>query len=53
MSNPTSTPNAASFFRWADIPEEQVKVDLTRRLISGERVMIASVDLAKYVGERL
>ena len=47
MSNPTSTPNAASFLRWADVPEEQVKVDLTRRLISGERVMIASVELER------
>ena len=47
MSYPTSTPNAATFFRWADVPEEQVKVDLTRRLITGERVMIASVELER------
>ena len=47
MSNPTSAPNAATYFRWTDIPEEQVKADLTRRLISGDRVMIASVELQR------
>jgi quercetin dioxygenase-like cupin family protein len=47
VSTPASTPNAATFFRWADVPEEQVKADLTRRLISGERVMIASIELER------
>ena len=47
MSNPTSTPNAALFFRWAEVPEEQVKVDLTRRLISAERIMLATVELER------
>ena len=47
MSNPTSAPNGATYFRWTDIPEEQVKADLTRRLISGDRVMIASVELQR------
>lgn len=47
MSTPASTPNAATFFRWADVPEERVKVDLTRRLITGERVMIASIELER------
>jgi len=47
VSIPTSTPSAATFFRWADVPEEQVKADLTRRLISGDRVMIATVELER------
>jgi unsaturated pyranuronate lyase len=47
VSNPISTPNAASFFRWVDVAEEQVKVDLTRRLISAERIMLATVELER------
>lgn len=37
----------ASHHRWADIPEEQLKGTLTRRMISGERMMIAQVFLKK------
>jgi quercetin dioxygenase-like cupin family protein len=33
--------------RWADIPEEQLKGTITRRLISAERMMIAQVFLKK------
>jgi quercetin dioxygenase-like cupin family protein len=50
VSNPTSTPSTpstATYFRWTDVPEEQVNADLTRRLISGDRVMIASVELRR------
>ena len=47
MSSPASTPSAATFYRWADVQEEQVKADLTRRLISGDRVMIATIELQR------
>jgi quercetin dioxygenase-like cupin family protein len=47
VSNPTSTPNAATFFRWADVPEEQVRADLTRRLITADRIMLATVELER------
>lgn len=33
--------------RWADIPEEHLKGTLTRRLITGERMMIAQVTFKK------
>lgn len=33
--------------RWADIPEEPLKGTITRRVISGERMMIAQVFLKK------
>src|ERR1700752_1003062 len=33
--------------RWADIPEERLKGTLTRRLITGERMMIAQVVFKK------
>jgi len=38
-------PRQASHHRWADIPEEQLKGNLTRRMITGERMMIAQVFL--------
>ena len=47
MSSPAATPKAASYFRWSDIPQEQVKPDLTRRLVTGERVMVASIELQR------
>ena len=37
----------ASFFRWSDVPSEQVKSDISRRLITGERIMLAQVDLQR------
>ena len=37
----------ASFHRWNDIPREQVTPLLERRLLTGERVMLARVHLAK------
>ena len=43
MTTPPAT--TATVFRWSEVPSEQVKVDLTRRLISGERVMLALVEL--------
>ena len=34
-------------YRWDDIPEESLKGTITRRMISGERMMIAQVLLKK------
>ena len=46
MSTPT-TPKVASFQHWTDVPQEQVKPDLSRRLVTGERVMVAQVELQR------
>ena len=37
----------ATHYRWAEVPKEDVKWDLSRRLITGERLMIAHVYLDK------
>jgi quercetin dioxygenase-like cupin family protein len=37
----------ATRYRWEDIPKEQLKPDLGRRLISTERLMLAHVYLEK------
>ncbi|NUT54970.1 MAG: cupin domain-containing protein [Thermoleophilia bacterium] len=37
----------ATHYRWDDLPKEPLKEDLTRRLISTERMMIAQVFLDK------
>jgi quercetin dioxygenase-like cupin family protein len=37
----------AKHYRWEDIPLENLKGDLSRRLISGDRMMIAHVYLKK------
>ena len=34
-------------FRWADLPKEQVTPQLSRRLVTGERMMLAHVYLDK------
>ena len=38
---------AARLFRWDDMPKEQVSPALARRLITGERVMLAHVYLKR------
>jgi quercetin dioxygenase-like cupin family protein len=38
---------SATFFRWDDMPKEQVNDLLSRRLITGDRVMLAHVYLKK------
>jgi quercetin dioxygenase-like cupin family protein len=43
----TPAESTATFFRWSEIPSEQVKADLTRRLVTGERVMLAMVELQR------
>lgn len=38
---------SVTFFRWEDMPKEQVSDMLDRRLITGDRVMLAHVYLKK------
>jgi quercetin dioxygenase-like cupin family protein len=45
MSTPTNTKPA--FFHWKDVPREQVTPQLSRQLVSGERLMVAQVALEK------
>ncbi|MEO7502220.1 MAG: cupin domain-containing protein [Gemmatimonadaceae bacterium] len=40
-------PGKATFHRWEDMPKERVNDMLDRRLVSGERVMLAHVYLKK------
>jgi quercetin dioxygenase-like cupin family protein len=37
----------ATHYRWEDLPKEEIKDDLGRRLITGERLMLAHVYLDK------
>jgi quercetin dioxygenase-like cupin family protein len=37
----------ATHYRWVDMPKEPLKADLHRRLITGERMMLAHVYLDK------
>jgi quercetin dioxygenase-like cupin family protein len=37
----------ATHYRWEDLPKEALKPDLARRLIAGERMMLAHVYLEK------
>jgi quercetin dioxygenase-like cupin family protein len=43
----SSTPVAVSHHRWDDMPAEPLKAGLTRKLITGERMMIAHVYFKK------
>ncbi|HEX2686964.1 MAG TPA: cupin domain-containing protein [Kofleriaceae bacterium] len=40
-------PSAVTFHRWTDIPKERVTDDIDRRLIVGDRMMLAHVYLKK------
>ncbi len=42
-----STFTPATLYRWADLPAEQLKGTITRRLVTSERMMIAHVYLRK------
>ena len=51
-NDPTTSPQArqiggCSFFRWEDMKKERVSDTLERRLISGDRMMLAHVYLKK------
>ena len=39
--------NEVRFFRWEDMPRERVSDNLERRLITGDRIMLAHVYLEK------
>ena len=39
--------DAVRFFRWSDMPKERVTDQLSRRLITGDRMMLAHVYLEK------
>ena len=41
------TSASTTLYRWEDLPKEQLKPDLQRRLISTERMMLAHVYLEK------
>jgi quercetin dioxygenase-like cupin family protein len=47
MSASSSTPSKATFYRWSDVPLEQVTPLLSRKIITGDRMMIAHVHLEK------
>src|SRR5262245_44105340 len=42
-----TTPRQATFYRWNDMPKEKVTDLLDRRLVTGDRVMLAHVYLKK------
>jgi len=46
-AGPAAKPGAPQHYRWNDIPAEQLKGTLTRKLITSERMMIAHVYLKK------
>ena len=46
MTQTTKT-SGVTFHRWDDIPKEQVTDSISRRLVVGERMMLAHVYLAK------
>jgi quercetin dioxygenase-like cupin family protein len=39
--------HSVKFMRWADVPQEQVNEMLSRRVITGEREMVAQITLKK------
>ena len=43
----TLSPESAHHYRWDDLPAEPLKGTISRRLITGERMMIAHVYLKK------
>ena len=44
---PSPATAAATLYRWDDLPAEQLKGTITRRLVTSERMMIAHVYLRK------
>lgn len=41
----TPDPATATFHRWSDIPAEALKGTITRKLVTGERIMAAQITL--------
>ena len=44
---PTTKTDAVTFHRWADMPKEKVTDQISRRLVTGQQMMLAHVYLAK------
>ena len=44
---PTESPTGVRFFRWTDMPKESVTGQIARRLVTGDRMMLAHVYLDK------
>ena len=42
-----STSSPVTFYRWDDMPKERVTDQIDRRLVTGERIMLAHVYLAR------
>ncbi|HET9625922.1 MAG TPA: cupin domain-containing protein [Kofleriaceae bacterium] len=42
-----SKPSAVKFHRWDDMPKERVTDDIARRIVTGDRMMLAHVYLKK------
>lgn len=47
MTTVNTQSDRVSFHRWSDMPKEQVTDQISRRLITGQRMMLAHVYLAK------
>ena len=47
MTTPAATPNVATYHCWNNVAAEQVNPELSRRLITGERLMLANVELRR------
>ena len=47
MTTVNTQPDRVSFHRWSDMPKEQVTDQISRRLITGQKMMLAHVYLAK------
>ena len=43
----TDSKSGVSFFRWSDMPKESVTDQISRRLVTGDRMMLAHVYLDK------
>jgi quercetin dioxygenase-like cupin family protein len=44
---PTESPTGVRLFRWTDMPKETVTPTISRRLVTGDRMMLAHVYLDK------
>lgn len=47
MSDRNTSATAVTFHRWADMPKERVTDQISRRLVTGQGMMLAHVYLAK------
>lgn len=47
MTTVNTEPDRVTFHRWSDMPKEQVTDQISRKLITGQKMMLAHVYLAK------